>query len=79
MLGAQDRDVRRRDEPVINDSQELTQPIRHVHFHAYGHTYARARAYGCFPVSAGAPPLQLPGADDDAAVAADPHIVRGID
>jgi hypothetical protein len=77
MLGAQDRDVRRRDEPVINDAQELTQPIRHIH--TYGHAYARARAYGCVPVSAGAPPLRLPGADDDAAVAADPHIVRGID
>ncbi|WP_159047875.1 hypothetical protein [Streptomyces sp. WM6378] len=28
---------------------------------------------------ADAPPLRLAGADDDASVAAEPHIVRGID
>ncbi|MEV0323653.1 hypothetical protein ACIBKX_39660 [Streptomyces sp. NPDC050658] len=31
------------------------------------------------PISPYAPPLRLAGADDDAAVADEPHIVRGID
>ncbi|MCX4554399.1 hypothetical protein OG204_35700 (plasmid) [Streptomyces sp. NBC_01387] len=64
-----------------DDPQNLTQPIRHIHAyaHTYSPTYAHVRAHGRPSASVGAPPLRLPGADDDAAVAADPHIVRGID
>ncbi|MCQ4208846.1 hypothetical protein [Streptomyces longispororuber] len=39
-----------------------------------GHPHGGGR-----PARAGAPPLRLAGADDDAAVTAEPHIVRGID
>ncbi|MFI6055117.1 hypothetical protein ACIBCO_34145 [Streptomyces violascens] len=51
----------------MNDhSQELNQPLRGAI--CIGLT-------GRFD----APPLRLAGADDDASVAAEPHIVRGID
>ncbi|MEW1566142.1 hypothetical protein AB0454_24520 [Streptomyces sp. NPDC093509] len=59
-----------------DDWQELDQPLRHAHTHSYVGT---AQA-GAPPLRlAGAPPLRLAGADDEAAVSAEPHIVRGID
>ncbi|MET7389870.1 hypothetical protein ACFYPT_35805 [Streptomyces sp. NPDC005529] len=52
-----------------DDWQELDQPLRHAHAHSYVGGTAQA----------GAPPLRLAGADDEAAISAEPHIVRGID
>lgn len=52
-----------------DDAQEHKRPLRHAHSpHRVG-----------LMAHVGAPPLRLAGADDDAAVAAEPHIVRGID
>ncbi|MFI6475172.1 hypothetical protein ACIBL5_33505 [Streptomyces sp. NPDC050516] len=51
----------------MNDhSYELDQPLRKA-----GRTGLTERA--------DTPPLRLAGADDDASVTAEPHIVRGID
>ncbi|WP_181383577.1 hypothetical protein [Streptomyces sp. NWU339] len=52
-----------------DDSRERDRPLR------YAHTPSCVGLTAC----AGAPPLRLAGADDDAAVAAEPHVVRGID
>ena len=47
-------------------TRKLSQPLREA-----DHTGLTGRG--------DAPPLRLAGADDDASVTADPHIVRGID
>lgn len=52
-----------------DDWHELDRPLRHAHTPRY--------VGGAGQI--GAPPLRLAGADDDAAVSAEPHIVRGID
>ncbi|MFE7467933.1 hypothetical protein ACFU6R_28015 [Streptomyces sp. NPDC057499] len=48
-----------------DDSQESQQPLRHAHSHLLR--------------GAAAPPLRLAGADDEASVTTESHIVRGID
>ncbi|MFG2312758.1 hypothetical protein ACGFS9_29420 [Streptomyces sp. NPDC048566] len=52
-----------------DDCAETDRPARHNH--GPGHLRGAAQAV--------APPLQLAGADDDAATARDTHIIRGID